>query len=72
MKQKLAGNYMMFTAYQFFILLVPLISMPYVARVLGPESNGTYSFLESTVMYFTLARPEGRRRASRDPGIFQL
>lgn len=55
MKQKLAGNYMMFTAYQFFILLVPLISMPYVARVLGPESNGTYSFLESTVMYFTLA-----------------
>ncbi|MBR5348044.1 MAG: polysaccharide biosynthesis C-terminal domain-containing protein [Lachnospiraceae bacterium] len=54
-KQKLAGNFMMFTAYQFFILLVPLISMPYVARVLSEESNGTYSFLESTVMYFTLA-----------------
>ncbi|MBO7515050.1 MAG: flippase [Lachnospiraceae bacterium] len=55
MKQKLAGNYIMFAAYQFFILLVPLVSMPYVARVLGTDENGTYSFLESTVMYFTLA-----------------
>ncbi len=40
--------------YQILALLVPLVTTPFVSRMLGPESIGQYSFYFSIVSYFTL------------------
>ena len=40
--------------YQILALIVPLISAPYISRVLGPANNGLYSFYYSIVTYFIL------------------
>ncbi len=40
--------------YQILTMLVPLITAPYVARVLGVENNGLYSYYYSIVTYFVL------------------
>lgn len=34
--------------------LIPLITAPYISRVLGPEGVGTYSYANSIVSYFAL------------------
>ncbi len=39
---------------QMVIYIVPIISMPYVSRVLGAEHIGEYSYATSIVSYFTL------------------
>ena len=41
--------------YQVFIFIVPLITMPYVSRVLGAENIGINSFTYSIANYFMLA-----------------
>lgn len=38
-------NYLYNASYQVFILLVPLITTPYLARVLGPTGVGINAFL---------------------------
>ena len=40
--------------YQILTMLVPLITAPYIARVLGVENNGLYSYYYSIVTYFVL------------------
>jgi len=40
--------------YQIFILLVPLITTPYISRVLSVEGIGVYSFTYSTATFFAL------------------
>lgn len=40
--------------YQILNLIVPLITAPYISRVLGPENNGIYSYYYSIVTYFVL------------------
>ena len=40
--------------YQILALLVPLITTPYVSRILGPGPNGQYSFFYSIVSYFVI------------------
>lgn len=44
---KIAKNYLYNLVYQVFIMLVPLVTAPYLARVLGPEGTGTYSYIYS-------------------------
>lgn len=39
---------------QLLVLLVPLITAPYLARVLGEEGNGEYAYAMSIVTYFML------------------
>ena len=34
--------------------LIPLVTAPYISRVLGPEGVGTYSYANSIVSYFAL------------------
>ena len=41
-------------AYQILILIVPLITVPYVSRALGAENIGIYSYTYSIVYYFML------------------
>lgn len=47
-------NYMYNMAYQILILITPLITTPYVSRVLGAGPIGKYSYTQSIVTYFTL------------------
>lgn len=42
------------TAYQILILIIPLITLPYVSRILGAEGVGVYSYTYSIVNYFML------------------
>lgn len=43
------------TLYQIVNTCIPLISAPYLSRVLGADKLGIYSFTSSVVAYFTLA-----------------
>lgn len=38
--------------YQVALMILPLITMPYVSRVLGAEGIGTYSYTYSIAQYF--------------------
>mgnify|MGYP004721543567 CR=1 FL=1 len=44
---KITKNYLYNLIYQIFIMFVPLITAPYLARVLGPEGTGIYSYIYS-------------------------
>jgi O-antigen/teichoic acid export membrane protein len=45
-------NYFYNVSYQLLCLLTPLITTPYISRVLGADGIGKYSFLFSIVTYF--------------------
>ncbi len=47
-------NYIYNLTYQILLLLTPLITTPYLSRVLGVDGVGIVSFAESIVSYFTL------------------
>ncbi|MDV8931297.1 flippase [Leuconostoc citreum] len=51
---KILKNYLYNMSYQILLLIVPLISMPYVSRVLGPNGLGEYSYTNSIMSYFIL------------------
>lgn len=47
-------NFIYNTIYQILILILPLITAPYLSRVVGAEGVGTYSYTYSIVYYFML------------------
>jgi len=47
-------NYIYRTIYEILIVLIPLITTPYVSRVLGADGVGIYSYTSSIMTYFTL------------------
>lgn len=51
---KVIKNYLYNAFYQVFILIVPLITTPYLARVLGPKGVGINSYTNSIIQYFIL------------------
>lgn len=53
-KANLKLNFVYNTAYQVLLLITPLITAPYISRVIGAEGIGNYSFTQSIVMYFSL------------------
>ena len=53
-KKSVVRNYMYNLIYQVLILILPLVTTPYLSRVLGPENVGIYSFTYSIVTYFVL------------------
>lgn len=44
---KITKNYIYNLIYQLFVMFVPLVTAPYLARVLGAEGTGTYSYVYS-------------------------
>lgn len=52
--KKLVKNYIYNLSYQVLVLLVPLITTPYVSRVLGAKAIGIFSYTNSVVQYFIL------------------
>ena len=53
-KNIIKKNYLFNVAYQLLLIIVPLITTPYVSRVLLPEGVGQYSFSFSIITYFTI------------------
>lgn len=51
---KVIKNYLWNISYQVFIIFVPLITIPYISRVLGPNGVGINSYTNSIVQYFIL------------------
>lgn len=51
---KLAKNVLYNVAYQILLLIVPLITSPYISRVLGASGMGEYSYTHSVVYFFVL------------------
>lgn len=54
MKKSISKNYMFNLIYQVLNIIIPLVTMPYVSRVLGAEGIGVYSYTYSIITYFTL------------------
>lgn len=50
----LKKNFLYNTAYQMLIIATPLITTPYISRVLGAEGLGRYSYALSVVTYFAM------------------
>lgn len=70
MGNNIRKNYIYNVSFQIFSLLTPLITAPYISRVLGPEGTGTYSYIHSIATYFSLMAAlgltsYGLREASR-------
>ena len=53
-KKSIKKNYILNAGYQVLLLITPLITAPYISRVLGADSIGQYSYANSIVSYFTL------------------
>lgn len=52
-KNKVGTNLIYNMIYQIFIMIVPLITAPYVSRIVGAEGVGIYSFYYSIALYFS-------------------
>ena len=53
-KKSITKNYLYNLAYQILILILPLITTPYLSRVLGAKGTGIYSYTYTIVNYFVL------------------
>lgn len=47
-------NYFYNAGYQILLIILPLVTTPYISRVLGAENMGTYSYANSITQYFIL------------------
>jgi len=53
-KASVVKNYIYNMSYQLLAIIVPLITTPYISRVLGAEAIGIYSYTLSITTYFVL------------------
>lgn len=51
-RKSVKKNYIYSIAYEMVALFIPLLTTPYISRVLGAEGIGTYSYSYSIVAYF--------------------
>ncbi|MGN0395595.1 MAG: oligosaccharide flippase family protein [Coprococcus sp.] len=59
MKNNLGKSIVYQTVYQILVLLLPIVTSPYVSRVLGAERIGIYSYSYSVANYFVLVAALG-------------
>ena len=70
--KKVSLNYLFNTSYQLLALIVPLITTPYISRVLKADGIGVYSYTYSIVCYFTLCAILGTATfANKQIGVLQ-
>lgn len=55
MAKSIKKNYIYNVLYQLLTILTPLITTPYVSRILGADGVGQYDLTQATVQYFILA-----------------
>ncbi len=69
---KVFKNYLFNAGYQLLAIIVPLVTTPYISRVLNADGIGIYSFTFSIVSYFTLCSALGTvSYANKQIGILQ-
>lgn len=56
-----AINFLYNTAYQLLRIILPLITVPYVSRILGAEKLGIYNYTYSIALYFAMLAYLGLR-----------
>lgn len=54
LETKVIKNYLYNVMYQVLVIIVPLITTPYIARTIGANGVGAYSYTNSIVSYFVL------------------
>lgn len=54
MKTKVAKNFAFTTAYNILNVVIPFLTTPYIARVLGANNTGIYSYSYSVAYYFVI------------------
>lgn len=54
MNRKVEKNYIYNLIYQIVVLLLPIVTTPYLSRTLGAEAIGMYTYVFSIVTYFNL------------------
>lgn len=54
MDKSIKKNYFYNLIYQILIMIIPLITTPYLSRIMGAENIGIYSYTYSVVTYFIL------------------
>ena len=54
MAKSVGKNFVWNAAYQLLLILTPLLTTPYLSRVLGPEKVGVYSYTYSVASYFAI------------------
>lgn len=52
--KKIFKNYIYNLIYQIIVIILPIVTTPYLSRVLGAENIGVYGYTTSVVAYFTL------------------
>ena len=57
--KKLVSNFFYNTLYQILVLIAPLITIPYVSRILGVTNIGIYQYCQSVATYFVLVGAVG-------------
>ncbi|MFD1441642.1 flippase [Lacticaseibacillus hegangensis] len=56
---KVLKNFLYNSSYQLLVIMVPLLSTPYIARVIGSHGVGIYSYTNSLTQYFVLVADLG-------------
>lgn len=59
MNKRLVKNYIYNTLYQILVLIVPLVTTPYVSRILGVTNIGIFQYAQSVATYFVLVGAVG-------------
>lgn len=54
MKKSITSNFIYNTAYQIIAIILPIITTPYLSRILGAENIGTYAYTISISAYFIM------------------
>ena len=54
MKKSITKNYIYNLIYQILLIIIPIITTPYVSRVLGADGVGKFSFSNSIASYFVI------------------
>lgn len=53
-RRSLKKNFILNSAYQILLTVTPLLTAPYLSRILGPDQNGVFSYTQSIANYFVL------------------
>ncbi len=53
-KSNVKKNFLYNAFYQILVIIIPLITTPYLARIIGPKGTGIYSYNQSIASYFSM------------------